>query len=104
MVSNDAFRNIFQNCGITGEEPLEAIRQRFRASVIGVVPAELEGALDFFDSWKSGAINVEGASRGRGITLEIPKQLRDGTLDGTIGRNMGQVAEPLGKKKGKRKR
>lgn len=38
QVSNDTLGNIFQNCGITGSEPLEAIRQRFCACVIGVVP------------------------------------------------------------------
>jgi hypothetical protein len=82
QVSNDALRNFFLNCGITGEETLEALRNRFLANVVGAVPAELEEALDYYDSWKSGAIKVEGASRGRGVTLEIPQQLSEAELDG----------------------
>jgi hypothetical protein len=82
QVSNDALRNIFQNCGITGEETFDAIRHRFMSQVVGAVPAALEEALDFYDSWNSGAINVDGASRGRGVTLEIPEQLSEDVLDG----------------------
>lgn len=82
QISNDALRNIFQNCGIIGEETLDSIRCRFMKNTVGAVPKELEKALDFYDSWQSGAINVEGASRGRGVTLEIPQQLSQGHLDG----------------------
>lgn len=82
QVSNDALRNIFQNCGLIGEETFASIRHRFRKNVVGAVPAELEEALDFYDSWKSGAINVNGTSRGRGVTLEIPHQLQQAHLDG----------------------
>lgn len=83
QVSNDALRSIFENCGITGEENLDSVRLRFMKGVVGAVPKELEEALDFYDSWQSGAINVEGASRGRGVTLEIPQQLSEGHLDGS---------------------
>lgn len=82
LVSNDAVRNIFLNCGITGEETLHSLRHRFMGQVVGAVPAALEEALDFYDSWNSGAINVDGASRGRGVTLEIPQQLPEAGLDG----------------------
>lgn len=82
QVSNDALRNIFQNCGITGEETLDSLRPRFMKGVAGAVPQELEEALEFFDSWESGAINVDGASRGRGVTLETPQQLQQAHLDG----------------------
>jgi hypothetical protein len=82
QVSNDALRNIFINCGITGEETLDSIHRRFMNGAVGAVPTELEEALDFFDSWKSGAINVDGASRGREVTLEIPQQLQQAHLDG----------------------
>lgn len=88
-VSNEALRNIFMNCGITSEETMDSIRHRFMSQVVPVVPEKLEETLDFYDSWKSGAINVEGASRGRGVTLQIPQQLSQAYLDGHYWGNYG---------------
>lgn len=89
-VSNESLRNICLNCGIVGEETIDSLRQRFMAQVVGAVPAELEAYADFYDSWKSGAIEVEGASRGRGITLELPEQLPEGCLDGVYWTHYGR--------------
>jgi hypothetical protein len=89
-VSNEALRNICLNCGIVGEESIGSLRQRFMDQVVGSVPAELEVYADFYDSWKSGAIDVEGASRGRGITLELPEQLPEGCLDGVYWTHFGR--------------
>jgi hypothetical protein len=89
-VSNEALRNICLNCGIVGEESIDSLRQRFMGQVVGAVPAELEVYADFYDSWKSGTIEVEGASRGRGITLELPEQLPEGCLDGVYWTHFGR--------------
>jgi hypothetical protein len=82
QVSNDSLRNIYLNCGITGEETLDSLRHRFMSNVVGAVPAELEEVLDYYDSWASGAIDVDGASRGRGVTMETPQQLPEAQLSG----------------------
>jgi hypothetical protein len=89
-VSNEALRNICLNCGIVGEESIDSLRQRFMGQVVGAVPTELEVYADFYDSWKSGAIEVEGASRGRGVTLESPEQLPEGCLDGVYWTHFGR--------------
>jgi hypothetical protein len=81
-VSNESLKNIWLNCGIVGEEDLETIRGRFMKEVVGEVPEHLEEILDFYDAWKSGTIEVEGAHRGRGVTTERPQQLHEGYLDG----------------------
>jgi hypothetical protein len=81
-VTNDALMNICLHCGITGDEPIDSLRSRFMKEVGRVIPEEKADYLDFYDCWKSGAIEVEGASRGRGVTLERPQQLRGGNLDG----------------------
>jgi len=81
-VSNDALANICRNCGVVGEEMIESIRERFLKEVTGAVPSEIEEIMDYYDSWKSGFITVEGASLGRGVTADIPRQLADGELDG----------------------
>lgn len=88
-VSNDTLKNICINCGIVGEETLQSLRTRFMKQVVGVVPEKLEELLDFYDAWKSGLIEVEGATRGRGVTLEIPQQLSEDDLDGNYWRNYG---------------
>ncbi len=82
QVSNESLRNIFLNCGITGGEDVNSIRNRFMSSVLGTVPEELEEMLDYYDSWASGAINVDGASRGRGVTIETLQQLPEPHLSG----------------------
>ena len=89
-VSNDALRNICLNCGIIGTETIDSLRQRFMKDVVGLVPAELENYLDFYDAWKSGTIEVDRASRGRGVTLAIPDQLPEGYLDGIYWKNFGR--------------
>lgn len=81
-VSNQSLKNICLNCGIVGEESIDSIRDRFMKEVVGEVPEHLEEILDFYDAWKSGAIEVEGATRGRGVTIERPQQLLKGYLDG----------------------
>lgn len=88
-VSNDTLKNICINCGIVGEETLQSLRTRFMKQVVGVVPEKLEELLDFYDAWKSGLIEVEGATRGRGVTLEIPQQPSEDDLDGNYWRNYG---------------
>lgn len=89
-VSNEAIRNICLNCGIVGEESIASLRQRFMKEVVGSVPPELEQFLDFYDAWKSGYINVEGATRGRGVTFETPQQLSEAHLDGAYWTNFGR--------------
>jgi hypothetical protein len=89
-VSNEALSNICLNCGIVGEETISSLRQRFLSQVVGSVPAELEVYADFYDSWKSGTIEVEGASRGRGVSLELPDQLPEGCLDGVYWTHFGR--------------
>jgi hypothetical protein len=81
-VSNDTLKNICVNCGIVGEESLQSLRSRFMKEAAGVVPEKLEELLDYYDAWKSGLIEVEGATRGRGVTLELPQQLPEVDLDG----------------------
>jgi len=89
-VSNDALRNICINCGIVGEETIDSLRGRFMKETTGLVPAELESLRDYYDAWKSGHIEVEGATRGRGITLENPNQLPEGHLDGIYWTKFGK--------------
>lgn len=81
-VSNAAIRNICLNCGITGEESLHSIRSRFLKEVIGLVPRQVADYADFYDSWSSGAVKVEGAKLHRGVVYEEPQQLGDCELDG----------------------
>lgn len=81
-VSNESLKNICLNCGIVGEEDIESIRGRFMKEVVGEIPEHLEEILDFYDAWKSGAIEVEGATRGRRVTTERPQQLPAAHLDG----------------------
>lgn len=89
-VPNDALRHICLNCGIVGEETFGSLRDRFMSQVVGFVPSELEEQANFFDAWKSGAIQVEGASRGRGVTLDVPAQIPEAHLDGVYWTNYGR--------------
>ena len=86
-VSNESLRNIFLNCGIIGEETLQTIRSRFMKEVVGLIPKEMDELLNYYDAWKSGRIDVEGATRGRGITLEKPQQFPDEEMDGNYWTN-----------------
>ena len=92
-VSNVTLENICRNCGIVGEESLQPLRSRFIKEVVGIVPEKLEELLEYYDAWKSGLIEVEGASRGRGVTLEIPQQLSEADLDGQYWTNYGGISQ-----------
>lgn len=81
-VSNLTLKNICLNCGIVGEETLDSIHSRFMKEVKGLVPEKLQDQQDFYDSWVSGSIEVEGVTRGRGVRLQPPQQLEKGYLDG----------------------
>lgn len=89
QVSNDSLRNIFHHCGLVGEEDIASICQRFMKEVVGEVPEQLEATLDYYDAWVSGAIEVDGADPGRGVTDEAPLQLTEARLDGKYWQNYG---------------
>jgi hypothetical protein len=93
-VSNESLANICFNCGVVGEETLERLEERFMKEVVGLIPEEMEDLQNFYDSWISGAINVEGATRGRGITMKSPGQLSDLHLDGVYWTNFGRKMTP----------
>lgn len=82
QVSNESLAKICVNCGVVGEEPLESLRERFMDQVVNLVPEEYEPIVGFYDGWRSGAFEVEGAHRGRGVTTEKPQQLEEGHLSG----------------------
>ena len=88
-VSNESLKNICVNCGIVGEESVESLRQRFLKEVGALIPPGKQEYLDYYDAWKSGFIEVEGATRGRGVILETPEQLPDGYMDGVYWTNFG---------------
>ena len=89
-VSNDALKNICLNCGIVGEEDMEALHARFEKEVLGVIPRRHQDYLNYYDAWCSGAIDVEGATRGRQVTLKQPRQLKEGELDGAYWTHFGR--------------
>lgn len=82
QVSNDNLRKYFLNCGIIGEEDISSIHDRFIKEVRGGIPSQLEKIRDYYDSWRSGAMKVEGAYLTRDIPLELPCQLPSAKLDG----------------------
>jgi hypothetical protein len=88
-VTGESIVNIWQNCGIIGEESLETIRSRFMKEVGGLVPEGLEDYLEFFDMWESRVINVEGVHRGRGEILQTPQFLPDTQPTGRRWTNYG---------------
>jgi transposase len=88
-VSNESLKNIWRNCGLVGKEALESIRERFMKEVVGIVPKEYEELMEFYEAWKNGVIEVSGATRGRGVTLDTPQQLSDGYLSGQYWTNYG---------------
>lgn len=94
-VSNESIGNICLNCGIVGEESLSSIRKRFLKEVVGVIPTKMTKMMEYYDAWKSGRINVEGADRGRKVTLEIPQHLERETLDGEYWTKFGGAAAGL---------
>ena len=93
-VSNESLFNICQNCGVVGEESIDSIRDRFMTEVVGLVPPQHEELLDYYDSWSSGQIDIEGASRGRGVTIEIPQQLEEGHMHGLYWTNYNHQPFP----------
>jgi hypothetical protein len=81
-LSSHTAANICRHCDIVGTESIDSLRNRFMNEIGSVIPPQLEEELDFYDAWKSGFIQVEGASRGRGVHLAIPDQLPESYLDG----------------------
>ena len=81
-VSNESLLNICINCGLSGDESLTAIRQRFEANVHGVIPEKFADCVELFDRWSAGVVLVAGADRHRSVELNPPQQLEDGTMDG----------------------
>jgi len=82
QVSNQALRNILSNCGIVGNEDVDSIFRRFMKEVKGGIPEKNAESWSFYESWKCGAISVEGVAAPRGSPLEIPQQLSNAELDG----------------------
>jgi len=93
MVSNDALINICRNCGVIGKESYDSLRSRFLKEVCGMVPREMVDHLEYFDSWVSGAIKVEGADLARGVNMDKPMQLDEGELDGEYWAKFGGNAK-----------
>lgn len=81
-VSNESIFNIFQHCGFNAKESLSSIRRRMEKEVLGTIPESLHPSKELFELWISGRISVDGADLLRGVDLERPMQLDDGTLDG----------------------
>ena len=81
-VSNESIVNICRNCGLAGDESLQTTRDRFEKEVQGMVPEKLKPSLELYDQWIGGTVSVPGANHQRGVELNRPSQLDDGTLDG----------------------
>lgn len=81
-VSNESIKNICRRCGLSEEESLSSIRKRFEKNVHGSVPEKLLPSLELFERWKAGAILIPGTDLHRGVELNRPVQLDDGTLEG----------------------
>jgi len=88
-VSNESLFNICVNCGVVGDESMEALRERFEKEVVNAVPPEIEAHRDFYDSWVSSHIDVVGAHRSRGVTFDKPEQLSSTFMDGVYWNNYG---------------
>jgi hypothetical protein len=67
QVSNESLRNICINCGVIGEESFASIRERFMKQVVNIVPSEISEHVEYYESWVSGKIEVEGCTRARGV-------------------------------------
>ena len=89
QVSNESLSNICTNCGVVGEESLLSIREQFRKQVVNTVPSEIEEHVDYYESWVSGQIEIEGCTRARGVHLATPSQIRESFLDGIYWNNFG---------------
>jgi len=81
-VSNESISNICRNCGLAGDESLQAIRERFERDVHGMVPEKLQSSLELYEQWIGGTVSVPGANLQRGVELTRPSQLDDGTMYG----------------------
>jgi len=88
-VSNESIVNICINCGVVGEEPIEALRGRFEKGVVNTVPAEIASHCNFYDSWVSGHIDIVGVHLRRGVQLDQPEQLSEDYMDGVYWTNYG---------------
>jgi hypothetical protein len=88
-VSNESLSNICINCRVVGEESLLSIRERFMKQVVNTVPSEIAEHVDYYESWVSGQIEVEGSTQARGVQLETPSQISESFLDGVYWNNFG---------------
>lgn len=88
-VSNDSLRDICLNCGVVGKESMESLRGRFLKEVVNLVPEKIANHVDFYDSWVSGQIEVEGTTLGRGVQIDKPRQLSRGFMGGVYWNNYG---------------
>jgi hypothetical protein len=81
-VSNESLANISDHCGLNANESMSSIHQRFENEVHGVIPEKLVPSLELYEQWIAGSISVDGAYLHRGVELERPMQMNDGTMDG----------------------
>lgn len=81
-ITNETIANFSNACGLTTELSLPSLREKFERNVHGFIPEKFDEALELFDRWKAGAIEVDGADLHRGVELLRPTQLDDSTLDG----------------------
>ena len=95
MISSDHIKNFFQNCGIIGEWKSSELNWHIISQVQSGVPEELEEIQDFYDSWKSGAVVVEGATARRVHEDTVPLQLPEGELDGVYWHYWGPHGKTL---------
>jgi hypothetical protein len=100
QVSNDTLKAICVNCGVVGNESIESLRLRFLKEVVNLVPEKIVQHEDFYESWVSGHIEVDCATRARGVRLENPSQVQEGFMDGIYWNNY-EVGSPR-KTKGRR--
>jgi len=100
-LSNDSIKAICLNCGVVGEEPLSSLRSRFMKEVVNLVPEAIASHLDYYDSWVSGQIEVEGATLGRGVQTSQPQQLSQGLMDGVYWNNYGRGSPRKSRSRGR---
>lgn len=81
-VSNENIRSYFDKCGLVGKRSLKTLEEEFMKDVRGSIPEKNQSSWEFYEAWKSQAIEVEGVLRSKGSPLEIPTQLPEGELDG----------------------
>ena len=57
--------------------------------MVNTVPSEIEEHVEYYESWVSGQVEVEGCTRARGVHLETPSQISESFLDGVYWNNFG---------------